>query len=42
MIHRVQNSKVNSACTRAFELGDPQKHEDEAIFKENQQIRMFL
>ncbi len=43
MIPGSKAPKAVRACTiRFLSLQDPQKHEDAAIFKENQRIRMFL
>ena len=42
MIPGSKAPKAFRACTKGFELENPQKHEDAAIFKENQRIRMFL
>ena len=42
MIPGSKAPKAVRACTIRLLAWDPQKHEDAAIFKENQRIRMFL
>ena len=42
MIPGSKAPKAVRACTIRFLSLDPQKHEDVAIFKENQRILMFL